>query len=126
MGKSGVIRATAAAIALAVAQPSTAADPTSLATGNELLLTCSADATPSFWSCSSYIDGVHMTVLMFDYYAVSPKPYCLAPGVTKGQMIDIIVTYLRAHPEVRHRPSPGLITMAFRGAFPCPTAKSVK
>lgn len=57
------------------------------------------------------------------YRAVSKsKPlYCMPSGVTMGQMVRIIVKYLKENPEQLHEDGTMLIAAALRDAYPCKT-----
>ncbi len=44
---------------------------------------------------------------------------CIPPTVENGQVIDIVVRYLRSNPEVRHESARMLIQSALKKAFPC-------
>jgi hypothetical protein len=43
---------------------------------------------------------------------------CVSNGVTKRQIIEIVVAYLADHPENRHEPAPTLVHSAMTEAFP--------
>jgi Rap1a immunity proteins len=43
---------------------------------------------------------------------------CL-PDVTKGQIIDVVILWLRDHPEKRHLGASSLIGAALKEKFPC-------
>ena len=40
-------------------------------------------------------------------------------GVNNKQMVDLVMIYLRDHPEIRHLPAAGLVTAALKRKFPC-------
>ena len=93
------------AAVLAVAMAGTAqAKPT---TGNDLMQHCTA--TPDGF-CAGYVGGVIDTS-----YAL----FCFPPEVTKRQIINIFIMYLRDHPEKLHLFAPSLVIKAMRAAFPC-------
>jgi len=50
----------------------------------------------------------------------SPTGVCIPKIVTSGQLGDILLKHLRAHPETRHRPIAVITPSAFMKAFPCP------
>jgi hypothetical protein len=54
----------------------------------------------------------HQTVL--DWRACGP------PTVTSRQTVDVVETYLRAHPEIRDLAASSLVAEALAKAFPCP------
>ena len=75
--------------------------------GNELYARCTTDrADPTYPRndafCRGYIYAAadfHATVS-----AEAGKPSCKRAGVTNTQFVDIVVKYLRDHPEERDRP----------------------
>jgi Rap1a immunity proteins len=44
---------------------------------------------------------------------------CPPVATSRGQVTDIVVTYLRAHPERQQRAAAGLVAHALQDAFPC-------
>jgi len=93
------------AAVFAVAMAGTAqAKPT---TGNDLMQYCIA--TPDGF-CAGYVVGVIDTS-----YAL----FCFPAEVTKRQIINITIMYLRDHPEKLHLFAPSLVIKAMRAAFPC-------
>ena len=78
-----------------------------LTTGNDLMQHCIA-APDSF--CAGYIGGVIDT---------SHILFCIPPDVTKRQIINITIMYLRDHPEKLGLFAPSLITKATQAAIPC-------
>jgi Rap1a immunity proteins len=40
-------------------------------------------------------------------------------GLTKGQVADVLIKYLKDHPESRHEPAASLAFQAFSTAFGC-------
>ena len=66
--------------------------------------------------CFGYIQGVSDTL------AVSGQKkgiYCLPSEVTMGQMMEVVVKYLKDNPGTRHEHSATLIRAAFHDAWPC-------
>jgi len=76
-------------------------------TGNNLMQHC-ISAPDSF--CAGYIGGVIDT---------SHALFCFPPDVTKRQIININIMYLRDHQEKLHLFAPSLVIKAMRAAFPC-------
>jgi len=108
-----------AALALTSATPSSAVA-LDVQHGNGLLDVCSKedDRSGAFETglCLGYIAGVldlgnHLTLI------------CYPPSVTNGQIRDIVVSNLRAHPEERHVASDLLAVKYLSSAFPCPVKK---
>jgi Rap1a immunity proteins len=50
---------------------------------------------------------------------VMKKLSCEPPGVTAGQVKDVVVRYLEKHPESRHAVGASLVLAALYEAFPC-------
>jgi hypothetical protein len=48
------------------------------------------------------------------------KIVCVPPGVTVGQLADVVCGYLSNHPEKRHYDGAGLASQALNASFPCP------
>jgi len=78
-----------------------------LTTGNDLMQHCVA-SPDSF--CAGYIGGVIDT---------SHTLFCFSPGVTKREIINITIIYLRDHSDKLGLYAPNLVIKAMRAAFPC-------
>lgn len=78
-----------------------------LATGNDLMQHCIA-SPDSF--CAGYIGGVIDT---------SHALFCFPPEVTKREMINITIVFLRDHSDKLGMYAPNLVLKAMRSAFPC-------
>jgi len=78
-----------------------------LTTGNDLMQHCIA-APDSF--CAGYVGGVIDT---------SHALFCIPPEVTKRQVINITIMYLRDHSEKLGLYAPSLVIRAMRAAYPC-------
>jgi hypothetical protein len=48
-----------------------------------------------------------------------PMPFCLSDDVENGQLIRIVLRYIRNHPEEAHLSTAFLVVQALREAFPC-------
>jgi Ssp1 endopeptidase immunity protein Rap1a len=46
--------------------------------------------------------------------------YCAPKNVERGQEVEIVLKYIREHPEKAHIRTAGLATIALTQAFPCP------
>lgn len=79
-------------------------------TGNELKGYLGNDVGLNKGIAYGYMEGV------IDARA---REICLPNGVSKGQMIDIVVNYLNAHPEVLHQPADDIVFFAITKAWPC-------
>jgi hypothetical protein len=40
-------------------------------------------------------------------------------GVRTDQLLDVVLLYLRDHPETRHQPAPALVINALKEKSPC-------
>ena len=99
------------------ASPVSAADFDGYGTGNKLLATCESTIFYTVSDCLPYIAGA-IDMGELDVTG-QPKRWCRGPGVSLGQQKDIIIKYLKDHPERRHFPSGALVWQAMREAFPC-------
>ena len=81
--------------------------------GNKLLGFCTAKATVG---CDAYLSGVADAIA-----AEGPgkAPACIPNAVTGTQLRDVMVKYLRAHPETRELKAGKLTIMGLGQAFPC-------
>jgi hypothetical protein len=80
--------------------------------GNELYQKCTAEAVGKSY-CVGYVTGIA------DVMQIS-KSLCVPDGVTVGQMVDVIVKYLRDHPEKRHYSVAAATFNTLSQTFPCP------
>jgi len=78
--------------------------------------------------CVAYTEGVIDGVVSEAAYVnvktgkETPEPYCL-PKAESGQLVRIVLKYIRNHPEEAHQPTAFLIVVALQEAFPCATEK---
>ena len=91
-------------------------------TGNTLFEECqnlvSDRPDKSFFlsgTCGGYIVGVQDALEGSGRFCVPQGP----GGVNNKQMVDLVMIYLRDHPEIRHLPAAGLVTAALKRKFPC-------
>jgi hypothetical protein len=92
--------------------------------GNGLLQAC-AGSDEDQLLCLGYILGVRDTLeqmadLLSQVQKRDARVFCIPSEATKGQMIDLVVKFLRENPEKRHLFSVDLIGLAFQKAWPCP------
>lgn len=114
-------KAVLAAIALATSNPTFAAND-DVISGNYMLGAC-LDESVGFSAgvCSGRIDGLR-TGLQFN----DKKFFCRPPKATNKQAIDIYVTYLKVHPELRHLDWALLAIVAQQNAWPCSGQTPIK
>lgn len=69
--------------------------------------------------CFGYFNGMN------DYMAYrSDGDHCFPAGASRAQGMDVFLKFLRDNPEIRNRPTPELLVLAYQAAFPCDTAGS--
>lgn len=97
--------------------------------GNELLQICQNDvqrdtsirAQMEIRQCLGYVRGLLDGI---DARTERPPEYldpffCFPSGTQMGQIVDVIVAYLRTNPQTRHLHPNRLAVEALRNAFPC-------
>ena len=69
---------------------------------------------------TAYILGIHDGIQMAQYHTpVAERLYCTRPGITGGELADIVQRYLEANPDARGYPAVIIIVRALVLAFPC-------
>jgi hypothetical protein len=85
-------------------------------TGNTLLEYCSGDDIGGRNVCIGYIEGVR------DEHTVSSAAenlkFVIPSEVSGEQMKDVVIKFLKEHPERRHKHGAVLVVDALAGAFP--------
>lgn len=97
--------------------------------GNELLMQCQqylkvADSEKNYdvlavGLCGGFIGGVNSTVLFYSDVLKKDDKYCMPDSVTNGQMVRIVVKYLKDNPKLLNNGRTGLVWSALRDAYPC-------
>ena len=82
--------------------------------GNTLLTLCEAEPISQRSMCLAYISGV-----IDGHLSVSDSLYCAPGNVTAGQLMGIVVEYLRGNPDQRRYSAASTIGTALTQAFPC-------
>lgn len=97
-----------------------------ITTGNGFLRVCSdlGEKTPMASSyCMGYLSGLTdgMAVIKvasgYRAYCIPQKDGRYAP--TNGQLLDILLKYIRENPQIRHQSTSALFFKAMREAYPC-------
>lgn len=76
-------------------------------------------------SCVAYVEGVVQGVQVEIAYSKGttgnepPSPFCLPDSAENGQIVRVILKYVRNHPEEAHKSTVSLTIEAMREAFPC-------
>jgi hypothetical protein len=69
--------------------------------------------------CYGYVTGFNHGVGMAYDIVGQPQPYCLPDGVTHGQMMRVLIKFIKDHPEKAHKLTGVLEIESFMDAFPC-------
>jgi len=88
-------------------------------TGDTLLEACESKTEFRQSYCFGYITGVADIEGMEAAVFPDRRRACRAEGVTNGQIKDVVVKYLKEHPEDRHFLAAILVMQAMAKAFPC-------
>jgi len=114
-----MVRKAALAIALVAAPPAVADTPDYFSTGNGLLQSCTNESDRfAYPLCLGYISGAVQQLQLLQM--LQPKQFaCIPTGVTNGQIVDVVVKYLRDHPENRQWSASFFVTNALVTAWPC-------
>lgn len=91
-----------------------------ITTGNGLFATCSRDDDMSGAICTTFIRGVLGGYIGAQAQLTSRPRICITGTITGLQMRDIMVKWLRDHPEMRHEPAEAHVIVAMQSAFACP------
>jgi hypothetical protein len=110
-----------ASVLLLLVSASAHAQRISTMTGNDLLESCGSAGHFGQAFCLGYVAGV--TDLDGPDGSAFPerRRSCVAENVSNGQVRDVVVKYLKDHPEERHIQASILIVKAMAQAFPCKT-----
>jgi hypothetical protein len=88
--------------------------------GNKLLRNCKADVGSTPWGvCIGYVTSVSNTTSSWQNWGDLKSNICLPAGFTSGQLIEVAVKYLEAHPLQLHLSASSLVLNAYIEAFPC-------
>ena len=119
------MKALALAALLALSTNAVAQD--EIDTGNGLLRACTSQDVRIWAVCFGFINGVEQGYemgMIFAGLSVGPVPrafrFCFPEEVTRQQTMDVVVTYLKAHPADRHKRAAILVGVALKEAWPCP------
>jgi Rap1a immunity proteins len=71
-------------------------------------------------SCAAYVSGFAEGVA-FASDSLQPKTpvYCPSEGIEAGQLVRIVLKYIRDYPEAAHLRTVTLVGRSFKKAFPC-------
>jgi hypothetical protein len=84
--------------------------------GNDLLRLCTSELPVDVTFCMGYVEGVRDGLV---WGTIERKPSFGIPAQVKsGQLKDVVVKYLKEHPENRHKEAGFLTIGALKDAFP--------
>jgi hypothetical protein len=119
--RHAVVRANLAGLVLTClwSGPISAAPSTySLSTGNDLLVVCEDEASNlSIGACYGFILGVLSRDRLAGELSPGGQIVCLPANVRNSQTKDVVVQYLKSHPNSRHYEAGQLVMQALDEAF---------
>lgn len=120
-----------AANAQTAAQVQVGQSPYRLFSGNGFLEHCdktgqSVDARLARIACANYLVAVEDTARYYMTLNVGAVPrWCPRPNLEIGQILDVLLDYLRKHPQSRDHPTIALHAQAMQDAYGCRTKAAV-
>jgi hypothetical protein len=89
--------------------------------GNQLLAVCDGVSPVEKGICVGFISGVADTLAGVSENGGKLLGWraCQPPAATSGQTRDVVIRFLRAHPEKRHLTAASLTVWALAEAWPC-------
>jgi hypothetical protein len=85
-------------------------------TGEDLWRECNGPGAPI---CLGYLTGAVDSIVMMDVYYRAPHHFCVSQ-VPASQIMEVVVAYLKAHPEQRRFNASSIVWTAMGEAYPCP------
>jgi hypothetical protein len=118
-----VMKPTFLAVMLLAASHGAFGQPINYRNGNEFLNACDhpIDQVQAV-KCQSYVQGMADMFMGTEgvlSQAGRPKLVCVPKGATYQQLRDVLLSYLRRSPEVRHYSTDSNFVAAMMDAFPC-------
>jgi len=69
---------------------------------------------------SGFVEGVSAAITFSRSKGESPSsPYCTDSDMEAGQLVRVVLKYIRSHPETAQLRTFVLVTRAFQAAYPC-------
>ena len=91
-----------------------AIEPVNIGKGNDLLVACVSPEALRYGMCMGYISG------LVDGFTVADKTViCIASGVTRGQLRDVVLNGIQSSPQGRNEEGYAVALLAIAKAFPC-------
>ncbi len=110
-------RRIATAIAIAVALIAVRDAGAGFQSGSDLLQHCGDVSDSGYGLCLGYVEGV-VDGMEADR-ATHHLPPCIREGVGAAQVHNVVIQYLRDHPEARDQTASLLVVIAVTGAWRC-------
>jgi hypothetical protein len=107
------MRVAAVMLAVLLAASAAAAQRVSNVKGTTLLKACTGSST---MACDAYVDGFGDAI---EAEGKANAVACIPPSVTGSELRDVLVKFLKEHPEDQHLKASALATRAFGKAYPC-------
>jgi len=85
--------------------------------GNEILSMCDDDSNFMAGLCLGYIRGISTATDAF--LATDNQFICYPDNVSMGQLRDVVVSYIKRNPSLRHETATLLYMKATTEAWPC-------
>jgi hypothetical protein len=89
------------------------APPALAMSGNDLLAVCQSGGGEAWGYCIGYVTGITET----------SSSICVPPETIRAQGRDIVLQYLKNHPETRQLKAADLVLNALKAAWPCPSLR---
>lgn len=70
-------------------------------------------------SCGGFVQGVTGTVFFYSELLKNDDKFCVPDSATNGQVVRIVVKYLRDNPKLLNENKVTLVWLALRDAYPC-------
>lgn len=94
-------------------------DLTETSRGNYTYALCKSEVDWKVLSCNLTIIGIRDGISLQAATSKTKKNWCLRPGVKNKQVIDVAVSFMERHPEMRDYPTAVSVNAALRRAWPC-------
>jgi hypothetical protein len=91
-------------------------------TGNDLYDACQLEDDPfARGVCTATVSGAYDMMIALGYVCSG-----ITDGVTQNQLRDVVVNYLRDHPETRSAPAVFNIALAMKASFNCKAPETTR
>ena len=105
----------AAAVVLVLAGEARSARDTAIS-GNDFLEWCTSTPKPSEFICVGYLLGTAEMIKLMREFGTDAAFPCLPDNAIVGQYRDIVVRWLKEHPELRHEGALTAVILALKEA----------